>query len=177
MSAPTNYCFTVSKKDKAPVTAALRILRQRGVAHSEHLYPYEERGGAEHAARCLEIDLHQVVKTLVFEDGAGQPLLVLMHGDRDVAVGLLARAAGAKRVEPCTPERATKHTGYLVGGTSPFGTRKSMPVYIEQSIRDLHLVYVNGGRRGFLVGLQPAALDSILTPHYVEVSAPHHSTS
>ena len=112
----------------------------------------------------------------MFEDDTGQPLLVLMHGGREVAVGLLARAVGAKRVAPCAPETATKHTGYLVGGTSPFGTRKQMPVYVENTIRDLPLIYVNGGKRGFLVGLQPADLDSILKPHYVEVSAPHHST-
>ena len=166
----------MSKKPKAPVTAALRALRQHHIAHSEHLYPYEERGGAEHAARCLDVDLHQMIKTLVFEDETGQPLLVLMHGEREVAVGLLARSIGAKRVAPCAPETASKHTGYLVGGTSPFGTRKQMPDYIEKTIRDLPLIYVNGGKRGFLVALQPADLDSILTPHYVEVSAPHHST-
>ncbi len=177
MNAPTNFSQTMGKKPKVPVTAALRTLRQSGVAHSEHLYPYEEHGGSVHAAHCLDIDLHQVVKTLVFEDDKGQPLLVLMHGDRDVAVGLLARAVGAKRVEPCTPDAATKHTGYLVGGTSPFGTRKQIPTYAEATIRSLPIMYVNGGKRGFLVGLQPAALDRILTPCYVAVSAPHPSTS
>ena len=143
------------------------MLRASGVEFEEHLYSYVERGGAQHAARCLGIDLHSAIKTLVFEDENKQPLLVLMHGDHDVAVGLLARAIGTKRVSPCAPEKATKQTGYLVGGTSPFGTRNAMPIYAEESIRTLSRIYVNGGKRGFLVGLTPDDLDEVLHPKYV----------
>ncbi len=160
------------KKEKIPVTPALRALRQSGELFEPHLYAYEERGGASHAAECLGIELHQTIKTLVFEDERENPLLVLMHGDLDVAGGLLARAIGAKRTEPCTPEAATKHTGYLVGGTSPFGTRKALPVYAEETIRDLPRLYINGGKRGLLISLLPLALERILAPQYVAVSAP-----
>ena len=161
----------MGKKKRIPVTPALRVLRASGVEFEEHLYSYVERGGAQHAARCLGIDLHSAIKTLVFEDENKQPLLVLMHGDHDVAVGLLARALGTKRVGPCAPEKATKQTGYLVGGTSPFGTRSAMPIYAEESIRTLSRIYVNGGKRGFLVGLTPDALDEVLHPQYVTVRA------
>ena len=161
----------MDKKKRIHVTPALRVLRASGVEFEEHLYSYVERGGVQHAARCLGIDLHSAIKTLVFEDEKKQPLLVLMHGDRDVAVGLLARAIGTKRVGPCAPDKATKQTGYLVGGTSPFGTRSAMPIYAEESIRTLSRIYVNGGKRGFLVGLTPDALDEVLHPQYVTVRA------
>lgn len=161
----------MAKKEKIPVTPALRMLRASGISFEAHLYPYKEHGGAQYAAQCLGIDLHCAIKTLVFEDEKGKPLLVLMHGDHAVAVGLLARAIGAKRVSPCSPEKATKHTGYLVGGTSPFGTRSAIPIYAEESIRGLPRVYINCGKRGFLVALAPDALDEVLHPHYLTVSA------
>ena len=161
----------MGKKEKIPVTPALRVLGASGVEFEEHLYSYVEHGGAQQAARCLGIDLHSAIKTLVFEDENKQPLLVLMHGDHDVAVGLLARAIGTKRVGPCAPGKATKQTGYLVGGTSPLGTRSAMPIYAEESIRTLSRIYVNGGKRGFLVGLTPDALNKVLHPQYVTVRA------
>ena len=161
----------MGKKERIPVTPALRVLRASGVEFEKHLYSYVERSGAQHAARCLGIDLHSAIKTLVFEDENKQPLLVLMHGDYDVAVGLLARAIGTKRVSPCAPEKATKQTGYFVGGTSPFGMRNAMPIYAEESIRTLSRIYVNGGKRGFLVGLTPDDLDEVLHPKYVTVRA------
>ncbi len=139
----------------APETPATQFLRRHGVAHSTHLYGYEAHGGTRVSARELNVDEHAVVKTLVMEDEAGRPLIVLMHGDRKVSTKELARQLGAKRVEPCKPEVAQRHTGYLVGGTSPFGTRKRLPVYIEKTVMDLPLVYINGGRRGFLVGIHP----------------------
>ena len=155
---------------KTPVTPAIRALRQAGIPFGEHLYSYEERGGAAHAARELAIDLHHTVKTIVLEDEAKSPLIALTHGDCEVAVGLLARAIGAKRVVPCAPETANKHTGYLVGGTSPFGTRKALPVYMEKSILDLPRAYINGGKRGFLVSLAPAAIQRVLKTQLVEAS-------
>ncbi len=161
----------MGKKDKTPVTPALRALRASGVEFEERLYSYVEHGGAQHAAQCLGIDLYSAIKTLVFEDENKRPLLVLMHGDHDVAVGLLARATETKRADTCAPEKATKHTGYLVGGTSPFGTRSTMPIYAEESIRTLSRIHVNGGKRGFLVGLTPDALDEVLHPQYVTVRA------
>ena len=154
---------------KVPSTAATRLLRQAGVAYSAHPYRYEEHGGTRVSARELGVDEHAVVKTLVMEDDAGTPLVVLMHGDREVSTKALARAIGAKTVAPCQPEVAERHTGYMVGGTSPFGTRKPMPVYIEQTILDLKTVYVNGGRRGFLVALAPQAFLDVLHAMPVKV--------
>jgi Cys-tRNA(Pro) deacylase len=151
----------------APETPATRFLLQHRVAHSNHLYEYEEHGGTRVSARELNVDEHAVVKTLVMEDEAGKPLIVLMHGDRKVSTKNLARQIGAKSVSPCKPEAAQRHTGYLVGGTSPFGTRKTLPVYIEKSILDLPLVYINGGRRGFLVGVQPHEIVRVLAPKQV----------
>jgi len=162
----------MAKKEKMPVTPAIRALRQAGVHYSEHLYPYEERGGAEHAAQALAIDLHHTVKTLVFEDEDKAPLLVLTHGDCEVAVGLLAKTIGVKRIVACSPEMANKHTGYLVGGTSPFGTRKALPVYMERSLLALPRVYINGGKRGFLVALAADEIQRLLRPHLVEACAP-----
>lgn len=159
-------------KPKVPVTPAVRALRAAGVEHGEHLYDYVDKGGAEHSARALGVDLHQVVKTLVMQDDRKQPLLVLMHGDCNVSTQQLARQIGARSVEPCTPEVANKHTGYLVGGTSPFGTRKKLPVYAEASIFELSRVYVNGGKRGFLVSLSPSELSRVLSPRLVNVASP-----
>ncbi len=137
---------------------------------SEHEYRYEERGGTAVSSRELGVDEHTVIKTLVMEDERKQPLIVLMHGDREVSTKNLARQIGAKTVTPCAPDVAQKHTGYLVGGTSPFGTRKSMPVYLERSIADLDRIYINGGRRGFLVSLAPGDLVRVLSPTLVDAS-------
>jgi Cys-tRNA(Pro) deacylase len=155
---------------KTPSTPATRLLRERAVDYTEHLYRYEERGGTRVSARELGVDEHAVVKTLVMEDEEKAPLVVLMHGDREVSVKALARILGKKLVQPCKPEVANRHSGYQVGGTSPFGTRRAMPVYMERSILALPRVYVNGGSRGFLVGLAPADLQRILDPVLVEVA-------
>jgi len=138
-------------------TPAIHALRRHGVAFTEHPYRYEEHGGTRVSARELGVDEHAVVKTLVMEDEERRPLIVLMHGDREVSTKALARAIGVKTIAPCRPEVAERQTGYLVGGTSPFGTRKAFPVYVERTILDLDLVYVNGGRRGLLVALAPRA--------------------
>ena len=153
----------------APVTPAVRALRGAGVPFTEHLYRYEEHGGTRVSARELGVDEHAIVKTLVMEDDTRAPLLVLMHGDLEVSTKQLARAIGCKHVEPCTPDEANRHSGYLVGGTSPFGTRKAMPVYIERTVLDLPRIYINGGARGFLVGIAPADLVRVLNPTPVEV--------
>jgi len=152
----------MGKKAHISETPATQLLRKRGVAFSEHPYDYEEHGGTAVSARELGVDEHRVVKTLVMQDEAARPLIVLMHGDRKVSTKNLARQIGCKSVEPCKPEVANRHSGYLVGGTSPFGTRKAMPVYVEQSIFALDRIYINGGRRGFLVGIDPAALGNLL---------------
>ncbi|HTN51887.1 MAG TPA: Cys-tRNA(Pro) deacylase [Anaeromyxobacter sp.] len=155
---------------KLPSTPATRLLRERQVHYTEHPYRYEEKGGTRVSARELGVDEHAVVKTLVMEDEDGVPLLVLMHGDREVSTKGLARLLGKKTIQPCRPEVANRHSGYLVGGTSPFGTRKPMPVFLERSILDLPTIYVNGGSRGFLVGLAPADLAKVLAPTLVDVA-------
>lgn len=155
---------------RAPVTPAVRVLREQGVAFTDHIYPYEERGGTAVSARELGVPEHAVVKTLVMEDERRNPLLVLMHGDRKVSTQRLARLLGVKDVRPCEPAAANRHTGYLVGGTSPFGTRRAMPVYMERTILDLERIYLNGGKRGYLVGLQPAEAARLLSPVLVEVA-------
>lgn len=157
-------------RDKHPVTPAVRVLREHGVVFTHHPYPYEERGGTEVPARALGVDEHAVIKTLVMEDDAKRPLLVLMHGDREVSTRNLTRLLGVKSVVPCAPATADRHTGYQVGGTSPFGTRHAMPVYMERSIAALPYVYINGGRRGYLVGMAPADLTRVLKPEAVEVA-------
>jgi Cys-tRNA(Pro) deacylase len=151
-------------------TPAIHFLRKHGVSFTEHEYRYEERGGTRVSSRALGVDEHSVVKTLVMEDERKQPLIVLMHGDREVSTKQLARDAGRKHIEPCAPDVAQKHTGYQVGGTSPFGTRKALPVYMERTIADLPRVYVNGGRRGFLVGLEPQEIVRMLAPTPVDVA-------
>ena len=150
-------------------TPAIHFLRKHGVAFTEHAYRYEERGGTRVSARELGVDEHAVIKTLVMEDEARQPLIVLMHGDREVSTKNLARQIGRKAIEPCAPDVAQRHTGYQVGGTSPFGTRKALPVVIERSILDLERIYINGGRRGLLVALSPRELTRVLEPVSVEV--------
>lgn len=157
-------------KEKMPVTAAIRILRAAGSAYTGHPYDYEEKGGTAVSARELGVDEHSVVKTLVMEDDRKKPLIVLMHGDREVSTKELARAIGAKSVSPCSPEDAHRHSGYNVGGISPFGTRRPMPVYMERTILDLPKIYINGGRRGFLVGIGPSDLVRILSPTAVRVA-------
>lgn len=148
----------MAKKEHVSETPATQFLRRQGIAFSEHPYAYEEHGGTAVSSRELGVDEHCVVKTLVMQDEAAKPLIVLMHGDCKVSTKNLARQIGCKSVEPCKPEAASRHSGYLVGGTSPFGTRKALPVYVEQSILALEKIYINGGRRGYLVGLDPQVL-------------------
>lgn len=157
-------------KERMPVTAAIRVLRAAGEAYTEHPYDYEEKGGTAVSSRELGVDEHSVVKTLVMEDERKKPLIVLMHGDREVSTKELARAIGAKSVAPCSPESAHRHSGYAVGGISPFGTRHPMPVYVEGTILDLPKIYINGGRRGFLVGIDPSVLVRMLSPTAVRVA-------
>ena len=156
-------------KGKPPVTPGVRALRQAGVHFSDHLYAYEEKGGTAVSARELGVDEHCVVKTLIMEDDRKTPLIVLMHGDRQVSTRELARVIGARSVSPCSPETACKHSGYQVGGTSPFGTRKEMPVYMEETILGLEKIYINGGKRGYLVGLDPLEVVRFLQPTLVRV--------
>lgn len=156
-------------KEKFPVTAAIRLLKQAEVEFSSHLYNYEERGGTTVSARELGVDEHQVIKTLVMEDEQGRPLIVLMHGDQEVSTKELARSVGVKTISPCNPESALKQTGYQVGGTSPFAPRKSMPIYMEKTIATLPRIYINGGKRGFLVSLTPQSVIDLLKPTMVEV--------
>jgi Cys-tRNA(Pro) deacylase len=158
------------KSANAPETQATKFLRQQGIAHSNHHYEYEEHGGTRVSSRELNVDEHAVIKTLVMEDESAKPLIVLMHGDCKVSTKELARQIGCKKVEACKPEVANRHTGFLVGGTSPFGTKKKMPIYIEKSILDLPLIYINGGRRGFLVGVHPHDLMRALQPIVVSVA-------
>ncbi len=156
-------------RDKIPVTPAIRALRAAGITFSPHPYNYEEKGGTAVSARELGVDEHVVIKTLVMEDDAKQPLIILMNGDLHVSTKELARQINVRSVEPCHPETAQKHTGYLTGGTSPFGTKKQLPIYLEKGIAELPKIYINGGKRGFLVGLAPADLIRLLQPAMVEV--------
>lgn len=158
------------KDELAPETPATRFLRKHGIAYSNHIYHYEEHGGTRVSARELNVNEHAVVKSLVMEDERRQPLMVLMHGDRKVSTKELARQIGVKKVEACEPDTARRHTGYLVGGTSPFGTKKALPIFIEKSILDLSLIYINGGRRGYLVGVHPHDIVRVLQPKTVAVA-------
>jgi Cys-tRNA(Pro) deacylase len=153
-----------------PITMAIRVLRQQKVNFTPHLYTWESRGGTRASAEHLGVDEHLVVKTLIFETDAKQPLCVLMHGDREVSAKNLARQLGHKSVAPCAPEVADRHSGYQVGGTSPFGLKRRMPICCEKSIGNLPLLYINGGARGFLVGIAPADLVRVLAPRMVEVA-------
>jgi len=149
----------MAKKEKhISETPATAWLRAQGIAFTEHVYDYVEHGGTAESSKQLGVPESEVVKTLVMQDERGEPLIVLMHGDRQVSTKNLARAIGAKSVEPCKPEVAQRHSGYFVGGTSPFGTKKAMPVYVEQSVLALPKILINGGRRGFLVGIVPSVL-------------------
>jgi len=149
-------------------TLATQFLRQHQVAFSEHVYEYVEHGGTAESARQLGLDEHAVVKTLVMQDEKAQPLIVLMHGDRQVSLKELARQIPCKKVEPCKPDVAQRHSGYMVGGTSPFGTRKAMPVYVEATILQLPKICINGGRRGYLVGIDPRVLPQLLEARAVD---------
>ncbi len=157
------------RKQKTPVTPAVRQLRQTEVDFTDHLYCYEDKGGTARSARELGLAEHCVIKTLIMEDDRGNPLVVLMHGDLQVSTKELARLTGARSIAPCTAETAQKHTGYLVGGTSPFGTRRAMPIYLEDTILALPKIYLNGGKRGYLVGLAPQELVRVLRPILVKV--------
>lgn len=157
-------------RNNQPVTQALRVLREHGVAWTDHPYAHEPRGGTAVSARELGVDEHAVIKTLVMDDEHKRPLIVLMHGDREVSTKNLARLIGAKHVAACDPAVADRHSGYQVGGTSPFGTRRAMPVYMERSIAELARIYVNGGRRGYLIGMAPADLVRVLQPTLVDVA-------
>lgn len=154
--------------DACPETPATLYLRKHMVEFSAHPYEYEDRGGTRVSSEKLGVDEHRVIKTLVMENEKAEPIIVLMHGDRKVSTKALARQVGCKSVSPCTPQSANRHTGFLVGGTSPFGTRKNMPVFIERSILSLDTIYINGGRRGLLVALNPAVLTALLQAHPVD---------
>ena len=152
----------MARKPHVSETPATAWLKAHGVAYTEHPYDYVDKGGALHSAAVLGWDPHAVVKTLVMQDQDARPLIILMHGDREVSTKTLARQIGAKSVEPCAIEVAQRHSGYLVGGTSPFGTRRAMPVYVEHSILELPRILINGGRRGFLVGIAPQVCTEVL---------------
>lgn len=157
-------------KEKIPTTPAILTLKAQGVDFTLHTYPYEERGGTKTAAGKLMVDEHRIIKTLIMEDEAGKPFIILMHGDKEVSTKSLARAIGVKSVAPCNPAAAEKHTGYKVGGTSPFGTRKTMPVYMEQTIAGLTDILINAGSRGLLARIPTAEVARILKPVYVNVA-------
>ncbi|HPG62019.1 MAG TPA: Cys-tRNA(Pro) deacylase [Casimicrobium sp.] len=161
----------MSKPDEYPITQAIRVLRAEKVSFTPHIYEYVEHGGTANSATSLGVDEHSVIKTIVLEDDKKQPLICLQHGDREVSTKNLARATGRKSISPCSPETANRHTGYVVGGTSPFGTRKAIPIFLERSIAELPRIYINGGKRGFLVGIDPAEIVRVLRPTLVDAAA------
>lgn len=160
----------MAKEKHVSETPATQLLKKLGVPYAEHTYDYVEHGGARESARQLGLDPHQVAKTLIMEDERARPLIILMHGDREVSTKNLARQIGAKKVEPCRPDVAQRHSGYMVGGTSPFGTRKKMPVWVEAGLLDFPVIYLNGGRRGYLISIAPQALVQALGARPVEVA-------
>ena len=160
----------MSKESAIPVTPAIRLLRDRGEAFEPVCYAYVKRGGTRYASAELSVDEHAMVKTIVLETGSRDPLIVLMHGDCEISVKQMARVLKVKAVAPCSPETATRHTGYLVGGTSPFGTRKPLPVYAEATLFDLPQIWINGDRRGLLVKLAPSVLEQLLPVTRVQVA-------
>ncbi|NOV23065.1 aminoacyl-tRNA deacylase [Cupriavidus necator] len=162
----------MSKSKHVSETPATQTLRKHGVAFGEHPYDYVEHGGTGESARQLGVPEHDVIKTLIMEDERAQPLVVLMHGDCSVSTKNLARQTGRKSVQPCKPEVAQRHSGYLVGGTSPFGTKKRMPVYVEATVLELARIYINGGRRGYLVSLDPKLLPALLDAQPVQCALP-----
>ena len=161
----------MTRKEHISETPATAFLREHNVTFSEHPYDYVEHGGTSVSAQKLGVDEHAVVKTLVMQDQEAKPLIVLMHGDRQVSLKNLARQIGAKKVEPCKPEVAQRHSGYQVGGTSPFGLRKEMPIFVERTVLALPLIYINGGRRGYLVGIEPRVLTDVLKAQPVDCAA------
>ena len=161
----------MARDDKHPVTAAVRVLRDHKVEFTHHPYEFEDRGGTAVSARELGVEEHAVIKTLIMEDDEKKPMIVLMHGDREVSAKNLARHLGVKSIAACDPATADRHSGYQVGGTSPFGTRKAMPVYMQRTIAELPYLYINGGKRGYLVGMKPADLVRVLQPVAVDVTA------
>ena len=154
-----------------PITPAIRVLRERKIEFAPHVFQYVEKGGTKHSAAVLKADEHAVIKTLVFETNERQPLIVLQHGDFQVSTKILARILNVKTIAPVAPERVNNLTGYLIGGTSPFGVKTKMPIYAEKTIFDLPMIYINGGKRGFLVGIDPSALVTLLRPTLVDASA------
>jgi Cys-tRNA(Pro) deacylase len=170
MIALTKTASWITMSVDFPITPAVRSLREKKIEFTPHLYGYVERGGTRESARQLGVDEHAVVKTLVFETNEEKPLIVLIHGDREVSTKNLARYLGVKSVEPAAPELASKFTGYQFGGTSPFGTRTKMPVYVEKSIFDLQRIYINGGKRGFLVEIDPGVLRELLEIKEIEIA-------
>ncbi len=152
-----------------PITSAIRVLREKKIEFEPHVYEYVEKGGTKHSAEVLRVEEHAIVKTLIFETNERKPLIVLMHGDLQVSTKELARALEVKSVSPASPEKARKLTGYLVGGTSPFGAKTGMPIYVEKTIFDLEKIYINGGKRGFLVSLRPNVIKDILEVEMVEI--------
>ena len=161
----------MSRREHVSETRATTFLREHGVPFSEHVYDYVEHGGTAESSRQLGIEEHSVVKTLVMQDQDGRPLIILMHGDREVSLKNLAREIGAKRVEPCKPEVAERHSGYQVGGTSPFATRKPLEIFVERTVLSLPLIYINGGRRGYLVAIDPKKLIDLLHAQPVDCAA------
>ncbi len=163
----------MAKEKHISETPATLMLKRLGIAFGEHIYDYVEHGGARESSRQLGVDAHQVAKTLIMEDENSRPLIILMHGDCEVSTKNLARQIGAKRVAPCAPEVAQKHSGYLVGGTSPFATRKTMPVWIQAGLLEYPVIYINGGRRGFLISVAPGAIVEVLGAKPVNAALPH----
>ena len=162
------------EKTNYPVTPAVRLLREKKIAFEPRLYDYKDRGGTAHSAAELKVPEHSVVKTIIMQTEEGKPMIVLMHGDREISTKELARQIGVKSIVPCDPNIAQKQTGYQVGGTSPFGTRKPLPVYVEKSIFDLPRIYINGGKRGFLIEIDPNAIKAVLPVTEVQIAiAPH----
>jgi len=159
------------RREHVSETRATAFLRENGVPFSEHMYDYVEHGGTAESSRQLGVEEHSVVKTLVMQDQRGKPLIILMHGDREVSLKNLAREIGAKRVEPCKPEVAERHSGYQVGGTSPFATRKPLEIFVERTVLSLPLIYINGGRRGYLVAMDPKKLIDLLQAQLVDCAA------
>lgn len=159
----------MNDKDKFPTTLAIRELLKYQVSYEGHLFQYQEKGGTAHSSKELGVPEHSVIKTLIMENENKEPLVVLMHGDRQVSTKQLARELGVKTISPCKPEVADRHSGYQVGGTSPFGTKRKMPVYMEKTILDLELIYINGGKRGFLVSMKPQEVVRVLQPKLVQV--------
>jgi len=167
----------MAKEKHISETPATQMLKKLRIPFSEHPYDYIDHGGAQESARQLGIDLHQVAKTLIMEDERAQPLIVIMHGDREVSTKNLARQIGVKKIGPCKPEVAQRHSGYMVGGTSPLGTRKKMPVWIEASLLAFPTIYLNGGRRGYLIGVSPQVLVDLLQARSVEVGIEKQGSS